>query len=115
MSYCRFGSDRNLSNVYCYLSEDGYVVHVASARVKEPSPELPYGASNELIQQWMDEFHRWMDEVEQEPIGGPYDGTTHAFDTPGETAEFLKTLRESGYHVPQDAIDELEREARSAV
>lgn len=42
--------------------------------------------------------------------GGPYDGDSRDFDTPGETAEFLRTLREHGYYVPQDAIDELERE-----
>lgn len=99
MSYVRFSSDNFKSDVYVYESDDGFVVYVASNRLKpgcNPSDENAY------------------DKIDLENAG-----TYRVYDTPGEAADWLRELADEGFYIPDgvcDILDEehLEREAQEA-
>lgn len=104
MSYCRFSSDNFQSDVYCYATDGGYVVQVAENRHKDP------GATMRALSS---ERPTWDPYANLERIGLPNDGQRIHCDTPGQTADCLEELRETGYRVPQRAIDALREEAVS--
>jgi len=80
MSYCRWSSDDNKSDVYCYESNSGHVIHVAM-------------------------YDRSMVKV-----GLSCDGETYSHLTLKEAYQKLLRLRTIGYHVPQSALDRMKDE-----
>ena len=99
MSYCRFSSDGFQCDVYVYQSDEGYITHVAANR-------RPRRITN------MDD-RKEFDDPTNAPvkIGLSEDGHTFVDATPGECAARLTWLHSLGYHVPQEAIDDLRAEA----
>lgn len=92
MSYCRFSSDDGKSDVYVYHSvQGGYVTHVAGRR------STGKGAN------------------EYENINLPHAGAEFTDDGPALVKARLLELRELGYHIPQAAIDRLQREINEKV
>ena len=78
MSYCRFSSDDDKSDVYCLGTGGEYVTHLTHR--EDPN-------------RWADIF------------------------TDGTLAKFQSRLlgfRESGYHIPQVALDRIEREMEAS-
>ena len=55
MSYCRFSCMLGECDVYVYLSDVGYITHVASSRLKHPVPDeikaMPHSNGDEWIAQ----------------------------------------------------------------
>lgn len=87
MSFCRFSTDDVQSDVYVYANMmGGFTTHVAEARISQKTGR-------------------------HETIGLPNDGETFTHRTQLECADFLESLREAGYLVPQSAIDRLRAEA----
>lgn len=116
MSYCRFSCDDCLSNVYAYQDvELHYVVYVASStpvfEVDLP-PEVPIEPGRE--EEWVERHiavSNLVRDAKRRSLDLPYAGTRNLFKTPYETFQFLLELRSLGYHVPQRALDLLERES----
>ncbi len=114
MSYCRWSSDDYQCDIYCYESEDGYVIHVAGNRwvPTEPLPPLIEGIA-ENFEAWYARHQTIMGMVEKadrKPIGLACDGENFGFDTAGECAAKLVELKAMGYNVPDYAIRSLEEE-----
>ena len=106
MSYCRW-SDK--SDVYCYANVNGcWTVHLAGRRRIPGAPENPYKLGTNT-----DEHIKWEEEHGAElwvPVPA-YDGQTDwDLGEPEECRDFLITLKEAGYMVPQYAIDRLNQE-----
>jgi hypothetical protein len=53
----------------------------------------------------------WVEKAERKPIGLPHDGETFDDPTASDAADRLQMLKDSGYNVPQYAIDALREEA----
>lgn len=86
MSYCRWSSEGNKSDVYCYENVSRkWITHVAG---------------NKLIN------------GEHYPIGLPHDGETFDDDSIEDMLKTLLMLRGLGYHVPQFAIESIEEEIK---
>lgn len=124
MSYCRWSSDNFKSDVYVYESEEGWITHVAGRKhVGEPPPD-PY--SIEIIMQFKDggndpefmakweEMKRvrqdWSDTAPWQDLPPPYGGENYRDSTPQECAARLRLMKESGLHIPDGVIEELENE-----
>lgn len=110
MSYCRWSSDCWKSDIYCYEAETGYMVHIAAKRVVSYIPPLNCTSPEALLKSYQEQM-KHLEIAERKNIGLCHDGTTHSFDTPKETAEFLVYLKEQGYNVPYYAIYTLLEEA----
>lgn len=127
MSYCRFSSNDWDCDVYVYESAyGGWTTHIAGNRLDVdrttwPAPvPLPVGlpADHPQFRAWFDRYRYVMDAVsnaDRVPIDLPHAGQTFTDDTPGECADRLEALRDLGYHVPQDAIDDLRKEQATHV
>ena len=84
MSYCRWSSGSDPSDVYCFGDgQGGWTTHVAMNRIS--------GA-------------------EQRPIGLAHDGKSFRDRTLQDVKARLLSLRRLGYHVPDHAIDLIDRE-----
>lgn len=117
MSYCRWSSDDYQCDIYAYEGEEGFVVHVATNRrtPAEPFPE-PVKRSEEGLTAWIVREQivvEMMKASTSQPIGLLHDGDIFSFDTAGECAAQLVTLRDLGYNVPQYAIDALREESEA--
>lgn len=106
MSYCRWSSDDFKCDIYCYESETGYEVHVASKRVVGDIPAIDW-ISHEVMFKTYKEQMKFVETAERENIGLPYDGESFSFSEAGEAATLLEHLKGLGYSVPHDAIDAL--------
>lgn len=124
MSYCRWSSDQFRSDIYCYESNDGFVIHVAAARLvsDQPRPERKAGAVSIDDPSWVqlsvddwNAYSAWSDAARREPIRLEHAGEQFVEATAGECADRLRQLRALGYHVPQYALDALDEEAGEAV
>lgn len=112
MSYCRWSSDDFSCDIYCYESEVGYMVHVASQRVVGDVPKLT-SWSHENTDEYFQNYYKqmeFMETAEYGPINLPCDGETFCFDTAADCAFKLIELKDMGYNVPQHAIDSLMEE-----
>lgn len=117
MSYCRWSSDNFKSDVYCYESAQGYVIHVANTRIVDPLPRNPYDVNDFLNDPlwvtllrnkvWQQAF----DKAKREDINLPHAGKTIFSNSPAACALKLMELQVLGYYVPQYAIDTLVDEA----
>lgn len=116
MSYARFSCDDYRSDVYAYMESGGaYVIHVASSRY-QPDVPLPPAVplSEETLDEWLSRFaavSRIIDQSPRVPIGLPHDGAHFVLTSARECLERLLELRAIGYHVPQRALELLERDA----
>lgn len=124
MSYCRWSSDQFRSDIYCYESNHGFVIHVAANRLVSDQPRPECQASNVSIDdpRWVElsmndwsAICAWADAARPEPITLEHAGEQFVEATAGECADRLRQLRELGYHVPQYALDALDEEAGEAV
>lgn len=120
MSFCRWSCDDFGSDVYCYESSDGgFVTHLAEYRYVGDIPKLDWGAMTDRdIDKFMASYKAqsaYMATAEREKIGLPLDGESFWDATPGECAQRLMSLRETGYRVPQSAIDALLEEVAEEV
>lgn len=117
MSYCRWSSDDFNCDVYVFESVyGGWETHVACNRPvfdRSALPEAdlpgPDHTRAELLA-FAERYHALLDAVnnaERVPIGLPHDGAVFVDPTPGACARRLIELRETGYIVPQYAIDAL--------
>ena len=106
MSYCRWSSGQFNCDVYCYESDRGYCVRVATRR----TAGIPSYAENTNPIEKALKLAEWLKTAEYKPIGLPYDGEDFYFDDPASCAEWLVHLKETGYNVPQYAIDALMEE-----
>lgn len=120
MSYCRFSSDNFGSDVYCYESQDGFVIHVAACRCESDTPiptvagfeEWGVSVSFDDVVRQMGERDAWLDSARRVPIGLPFDGESFCIADAADAAEWLMGLVAHGYQVPQRAIDALWEEAK---
>jgi len=116
MSYCRFSSNDWSSDIYCYESDEGFVIHVAAARkvfrdaLPQSVPCDPDHLREYVARQ--NAILRMLETAQTVVIGLPHDGETFVEDSACTAAERLEALRAMGYQVPQIAIDELTDEAR---
>ena len=109
MSYCRWSSDDFSCDIYCYESEVGYMVHVASNRVVGDVPRMDWSSAEAMSETYKDQME-FMETVKREPINLPCDGETFCLDNAADCAYKLIELKDMGYNVPQYAIDSLMEE-----
>ena len=92
MSYCRFSSDNWNSDIYCYQSVDGYMIHVASNRFDRDITPLDESTEETLYesyrQQRKDIAKAKRIDIELEGAGESY-----CLPTPQEAVEKLKELQ----------------------
>lgn len=122
MSYCRWSTNDFTCDIYCYESCDGgWDIHIAALRhrLRSLPPPVPFDLEN--LDPWFERHKKVMKMVHRAkryPIGLPYDGESYNEPTAGDAAKRLIALKETGYNVPQEAIDALieesEEEARVA-
>lgn len=114
MSICRLSSDGYQSNVYCYLREEGWVIHVARCRFVSatPRPELSREASDKVAAWCRHQLAmaEWVRNADTVSIGLPHDGETFIEPSAHEAIERLSSLRALGYFVPESAFVALRRE-----
>lgn len=109
MAYCRFSDDSFRSDIYCYESEEGFVVNVADTRYffSEPVPDLPedfWNLSPEEINRHFVLMREIIERSKKEPILLPDAGATFVFDDHQSAIDKLVKLRNSGFRVPKIAI-----------
>ena len=101
-----------MCDVYVYADvQGGWTTHVAAKRHVEKAPD--FSDPKMPLDEWMEASKRrdeWFDAAEIKQIGLEFDGETFSDDTPKECAERLLRLRETGYNVPQYAVDALMEE-----
>jgi len=116
MSYCRWSSDQFQCDVYVYKDvSGGWTTHVASRRDKWKAPNMPLnhvGKWHWYITWWWYTIRNrfWSEFRGLYDIGLEHDGESFNHDTPGECADWLQTLLDLGYKVPQYTIDSLREE-----
>ena len=119
MSYCRWSTNDFQCDIYCYEScNGGWNIHVAANRhvLKEGDlpPRVPYSREDKdaWIDRWM-KVMEWVKTAEIRPIGLEFDGESYNEPTARDAADRLLALKNTGYNVPQDAIDALIEEANA--
>jgi hypothetical protein len=116
MSFCRWSSDNFKSDVYVY--EDcagGYTIHMADCRVVGEVPTVDWEAEPDVLTAQHTAQMAYLDSCKHVPIGLPHDRETFRLATKRETVAKLEELRALGYHVPQFAIDNLNKEIEDGV
>lgn len=119
MSYCRWSTvlpDNYESDLYIYDHYAGYIcVNIAASRVEgiEKAPRLARLHSTADTAAFLESYQarsRWRreheDVLKRVPIDLPYAGESHDFTDPAECVAFLKELRELGYRMPDDVLNE---------
>ena len=115
MSYCRWSTDDFSSDIYCYAGcDDMFHINIAANRhvfegdlpkkvSLEADPDAYFARRQEVM--------RLVDLANIVPITLPMAGEEILVDTPQEAVDMLLELRETGYNVPQHAIEALMIEA----
>jgi hypothetical protein len=116
MSYCRWSSDDFQCDIYCYESDAGFEIHVASHRrvFNEPLPpplDWDNFSAEKFVERWRI-VSEMVDRAISVPIGLPHDGESFLVVSAADAAAKLAELKSLGYLVPQSAIDELNEEGR---
>lgn len=106
MSYCRWSSNDFKCDIYCYESETGYEVHVATKRVVGNITAIDWSSHEAMFKTYKEQME-FLETSQKENIGLPYDCQSFSFNEAGEAATLLEYLKGLGYNVPQDAIDAL--------
>lgn len=108
MSYARFSSDDWRSDVYCYESNSGFELNIATNRYEDLDsvPRVDWDNFQESYVSQMNAIKN----RNHVPIGLPFDGEHYTFGTLEELRDKLLELREVGYNVPQFALDSIEEE-----
>lgn len=120
MSYCRWSDNEHQCDIYAFAHcAGGYAIHVASNRpvLDEPLPP-PVPLEEGMLDEWVARHkavHAWLERAERRPIGLPYDGESFYEGNATDAADRLEMLRDTGYLVPQYAIDGLREEATEEV
>ncbi len=117
MSYCRYSSSNWSSDIYCYYSVgDFYSINVANYRRENPKPfpEYPdkyWELPTEDFQKCIELERAWLDGGKLAKIGLKYDGCVFEEKSAKDALDCLLLLRETGYNVPQYAIDNIKEES----
>lgn len=109
MSYCRFSSDNWNSDIYCYQSVEGYVIHVASNRYDRAITPLDDSTEETLYESYRQQRED-IEKAKQVKIELDGAGESYYLPTPQEAVEKLKELQTKGFRVPDFAIKALEDE-----
>lgn len=119
MSYCRWSSDNFKCDVYAYLSDAGYMVHIASHKIVGNAPKNDWNlvkkGGKSGIKKWVaieKKRSKWMSEAERVPIGGPLDGETFTFSNVVDFYEAMLVLCGIGYKFPDYVLVEIEAEMK---
>jgi len=124
VSYSRWSTDDFKCDLYVYANVSGkWTIHVAGNRTiwlvdlpeEVPWPPRDEDQAHRFVHRHLEVLHM-MDEKHEganyrrESIELPYAGETFNLDSPGEAADTVAMLRDLGYSVPYDVIDELRAE-----
>lgn len=112
MSYCRWSTNNFRCDVYVYESGDSWVIHVAGNKLLIPD-DFPDEPSLDDVDAWLEHFRllsQLIKTIQRVPLNLGYDGETFELSSPGECADTLTMLAESGYRVPASVIAELREE-----
>lgn len=124
MSYARWSTDDFKCDLYIYEDvSGGWTIHVAGNRtvwlvdLPEEEPFTPgdgdsylrYFARHRKVLDMLDEQYDGIN-FKREPIDLPHAGESFNLDSPGKTADAVAMLRDLGYSVPYEVIDELRAE-----
>ena len=113
MSNCRWSTDSFRCDVYCYESEEGFVIHVAGRRHGLPADDegppfsLIREGKGEEYMRLQKEFSDRMSASEWTTINHPDAGRTFRLDTESEMYDKLVELSDAGFNVPQHVLDSL--------
>lgn len=118
MSYCRWSTDNFQCDIYAYLSDSGYMIHVASNKTVGEPPKVDYSIFNkerapEDTQRFVDQRKaqsEWLDKCERVPIGLPFDGETFTLETAQEFYDKMVELRQIGYKFPDYVLENIKEE-----
>lgn len=109
MSFCRFGPK---SDLYAYESDQGFVIHFASNRIKDVS-RIPDIDTNHGTRRMMFTCHKqieMMRSAENEFITLPFVGETFIFETLIELLYAMMGAQKIGYRVPEFALEAIQNE-----
>lgn len=111
MSYCRWSCDGFKSDVYCYAAVGGgYQIHVAAQRITTPVTEIDW-SSPEALRESVGAQKADLDNAKHEHIGLKYDGQSFSLDDADECLQMMQHLRDTGYYVPDSAMQALAEDA----
>lgn len=110
MSYCRWSSDAFKCDVYCYEHFDGgFQIHVAGKRPEGHITAIDW-STPERLKETYEQQRIDMDAAPLKPIGLKYDGQSFHLADAEECLEMMRHLKETGYNVPDYAIEALAEE-----
>lgn len=107
MSYCRWSCDNHKSDIYCYESNHGIVIHVAHNRRIGEIPPLDY--HNLTLESYKDHCAA-LEKTELKKIDLSRDGETFTAYGRQEAIGLLQDLKEEGYWVPDHCLAGLKEE-----
>ena len=108
MSYCRWSE----CDVYVYADVNGgWTTHVAARRnIHGKGPPVTGDTADEILESAIAR-NKWLSEnSEHVDILLPHSGESFNHATPQECAENLRMLKDLGFDVPEDVIEELQNE-----
>lgn len=125
MSYCRFSSDNFTCDLYCYQSEDGYTVHVATHKwrvwwralqwLTARRVPLTHTCTVRENRTWVTALERRLARsVTHLAIGLPFDGKSFYVKTELDMFRHICWLANLGYRVPKPLLHLARKSSDSA-
>lgn len=110
MSYCRWSCEGGLSDVYCYKSVyDTFVIEIATKRPKIKLPNYDL-SSDEAFKKSYEKRLELAKHREFYDLDLPLAGSTFILNTPQGCYNKLIELKQSGYFVPNHALEGLKED-----
>jgi hypothetical protein len=110
MSYCRWSSDNWKSDVYCYESDKGFVIHVAG---RKNARELKTKVDHSSIERMVETFKQQSEEIETMDyvvLDCPSAGESFCLSSLEDFMSKLIELQDEGLHVPAYVFDMITEE-----
>ena len=110
MSYCRWSSDNWQCDIYCYESDQGYVIHVAGVRPEMPKTKIDYSCAESMVKTFKAQMQE-IEDGERIPLKDyPSAGESYCLSTLQELMDKLLELQEEGLNVPGYVFDTIAEE-----
>lgn len=120
MSYCRFSDDDFSCDAYIYQSLDGWMIHVAGARLAEPLPRtahlIPTGTDISNPKKWEAYFaakvesSKLLETAEFAAINHPLAGASLRLSSLEECLAKVIELKSDGFRVPDFVVEAMRDE-----
>lgn len=104
MAFCRYSSNNWMCDIYMYSCETGYVIRVASLRLKHEPPVIDAKDDIKLLELQIKKQNKFLETAEMSRIGLKYDGKVFYDLSCNEALDTLKMLHDEGYRFDYERI-----------